>query len=418
MVSAQIINKILHTKKLDILEENNIPKEYLVGYEDEIDFIYNHTKKYGNVPDVETFVSHFNEFEIVDVQESDKYLIDTLKEEYLFNKSVPVVENIAKLLNTDANEAVEYMLSATKDLTPTYDIKGVDIIQQAQERYEEYLDRRSNKADWFFPTGFPELDDVINGIQRTEEYFVIFARTNQGKSWILEKMCTNVWQLGYNVGYISPEMGASSIGYRFDTLYRNFSNRDLVWGNTSLDEKAYKDYVEKLKEHNNKFVVATPDDFNKQLTVSKVRNFIKQNKLDLIAIDGITYMKDERFKRGDSKTVELTHISEDLMSLSIEMNVPILVVVQANRGGAGLDEDETPELESIRDSDGISHNATKVISLRQTQDGVLILEVKKQRNGIVGTKCQYTWNADKGEFISLGNKHIEKRKIEKEEDIF
>lgn len=418
MVSAQIINKILHTKKLDILEENNIPKEYLIGYEDEIDFIYNHTKKYGNVPDVETFVSQFNEFEIVDVHESDKYLIDTLKEEYLFNKSVPVVENIAKLLNTDANEAVEYMLSATKDLTPTYDIKGVDIIQQAQERYEEYLDRRSNKADWFFPTGFPELDDAINGIQRTEEYFVIFARTNQGKSWILEKMCTNVWQLGYNVGYISPEMGASSIGYRFDTLYRNFSNRDLVWGNTSLDEKAYKDYVEKLKEHNNKFVVATPDDFNKQLTVSKVRNFIKQNKLDLIAIDGITYMKDERFKRGDSKTVELTHISEDLMSLSIEMNVPILVVVQANRGGAGLDEDATPELESIRDSDGISHNATKVISLRQTQDGVLILEVKKQRNGVVGTKCQYTWNADKGEFISLGNKHIEKRKIEKEEDIF
>ena len=418
IVSAQIISKILHSKSLDILVTNNIPKEYLVGYEDEINFIYEHKKKYGNIPDIETFVSKFKEFEVVGVEESDKYLIDALKEEHLYEVSYKILETSAKLMKTDSNEAMSYLLSHIDELQPTYGVKGVDIIQQADKRYEEFLDRKSNQANWFFPSGFPELDNVINGIQRTEELVVLFARTNQGKSWALEKICTSVWELGHNVGYVSPEMGDSSIGYRFDTLHRNFSNQDLKWGRDTLDETEYKTYIDELKTHKNKFIITEPKDYDYEVTVSKIKNHIIENNLDLIAIDGITYMTDERARRNDSRTNELTHISEDLIAMSKELNVPVLVVVQSNRGGAGLEEDNTPELENIRDSDGIAHNATKVISIRKTQDDVLILEVKKQRDGIVGTKCQYTWNADKGEFISLANKSVSHRVIEKDEDIF
>ena len=43
-------------------------------------------------------------------------------------------------------------------------------------------------------------------------------------------------------------------------------------------------------------------DFNKRLTVSKLRSFIVKNKLDIVGIDGLTYMSDERHKRGDNKT--------------------------------------------------------------------------------------------------------------------
>ena len=114
----------------------------------------------------------------------------------------------------------------------------------------------------------------------------------------------------------------------------------------------------------------------------------------MLAIDGITYMTDERYKRGDNKTTQLTNISEDLMQLSCELRIPILVVVQSNRGGVDKD---TPDLEDIRDSDGISHNATKVISLRQKGDG-LIMHIKKNRDGRVGDKICYLWDIDTGTF--------------------
>lgn len=399
MIALQLISKVLNTGNYSIIENNMLTKDYFVGYEDEYDFISNHVKQYGNVPDKATFLEKFNEFELVDVEESDKYLIDKIREEYNYYKSVPILKKWSELLKEDSNLAAEYMLSAIKTITPNYNLGGVDIVSQAKDRYDEYLYRKNNPDNTFFTCGFKELDDITHGIQRGEELYVIFARTNQGKSWIMEKMCTHVWQIGYNVGYISPEMSASSIGYRFDTLYNNFSNKALMWGNDSVPQEEYEKYINELANKKNKFIVATPLDFDKRITVTKLKNWVQQFNLDMIAIDGIKYMTDERYKKGDSTTTSLTNISEDLMGLSMELKIPVLVVVQANRSGVKEDDkDGTPELESIRDSDGISHNASKVLSLRQLKDNILEIGIKKQRFGQCGGKLKYRWDIDTGSF--------------------
>lgn len=402
MVAWQILCKCLSQGNIDIIEDNQLTEEYFTGYEEERNFIVSHFKEYGNTPDKATFLSKFPELELVEVTESDRYLVETVREECLYYKAVPVVQEIAKLLKTDANAAAEYMIHATKELQPNYNLGGIDIVADAMTRYNEFIERKEKQDEWFFTTGFPELDDATHGIQRREELFIIFARTNQGKSWVLEKICTHIWEIGFNVGYISPEMGPSSIGYRFDTLHKQFSNKGLMWGKDDVVNEEYKKYINELSERKNRFIVATPNDFDRKITITKLRNWIKQYKLDAIAIDGITYLSDERGKRGDSKTTSLTNISEDLMSLSMEMNVPVLAVVQANRSGVVDSEtDDLPELESIRDSDGISFNASKVISLRQNKDGDLMMQIKKQRNGFVGTKIAYHWNANIGEFVNI-----------------
>lgn len=432
MVSLQIISKILHTKNTSFLQNNCLTKDYFVGYENEYDFITNHISKYGTVPDVATFLATFPDIELVEVTESDKYLVDTIREEYLYYKSVPIVQKVAELLKTDANAAAEYMVSAINDLQPNYELGGIDIIAEAESRYEQFIERKEHQENWFFTTGFEELDDLIHGIQRTEEFMLIFARTNQGKSWVLEKMCTHVWQLGFNVGYISPEMTPNSIGYRFDTLYQNFSNKGLMWGKDEVIDEEYKSYIDTLREKSNKFLVATPKDFNRQITVSKLKNWKEQYNLDLIAVDGIKYMTDERYKRGDSLTVSLTNISEDLMSLSNDVGVPIIVVAQANRTGVKDDTQEgTPELDSVRDSDGIAQNASKVLSIRQKKDGVLEIGVKKQRFGPVGGKLLYHWDINVGDFSYIPSEtdaqplerkreaiQRERKKFNDKEDVF
>ena len=396
MIQLQVLSKIIQSGNFDIVDENMLNESYFPGYEEEFNFIQNHVKEYGNVPDRATFLGKFPEIELVEVTETDRYLVSALREENLYYRAVPIIQNSAKLFQADSNEAVEYLMNAIKTLQPNYDLGGTNIIADAKERYDQYIERKDHQEDWYFTSGFEELDDLIHGIQREEELFVIFARTNQGKSWILEKMCTHVWELGFNVGYISPEMSASSVGYRFDTLFRNFSNKALMWGKEEVDN--YEDYINSLAENEHKFIVSTPHDFNKKITVTKLKNWIMQYKLDAIFIDGITYLTDERFKRGDTKTTILTNISEDLMSLSMELHVPVLVVVQANRTGVvDKDAEGTPDLESIRDSDGISHNASKVLSIRQ-KDNVLEMGIKKQRFGAVGGKLLYAWDIDTGKF--------------------
>ncbi len=394
MVSLQILNKIISTKDISIITDNNLTIDYFLEYEDEYSFIKEHFDNYKNVPDTETFINRFPDFELLEVNESDRYLVDAIREEYLYSKSVPVIKKAAELLKSDSNEASRYLQSELVNLTPNYTTPYVDIIH-SNSRVEMFEDKSNNKDKWFIPTGFEELDDIIYGWQCGEEFVVIFARTGIGKSWVLVKTVQHAWEIGKNVGYISPEMSADKIGYRFDTLNNHFSNMALVRGDkskVSIDE--YRQYNEKLAEHNNRILVSTPMDFNKQVTVGKLRTFVQANNLDMLAIDGITYMTDERYKRGDNKTTSLTNISEDLMALSCELKIPILVVVQSNRGGT---EKDTPDLEDIRDSDGIAHNATKVISLNQKEEA-LVMKIKKNRDGKIGDKLTYLWDIDLGEF--------------------
>ena len=394
MVSLQILNKIISTKDISIITDNNLTIDYFLEYEDEYSFIKEHFDNYKNVPDTETFINKFPDFELLEVNESDRYLVDAIREEYLYSKSVPVIKKAAELLKSDSNEASRYLQSELVNLTPNYTTPYVDIIH-SNSRVEMFEDKSNNKDKWFIPTGFEELDDIIYGWQCGEEFVVIFARTGIGKSWVLVKTVQHAWEIGKNVGYISPEMSADKIGYRFDTLNNHFSNMALVRGDkskVSIDE--YRQYNEKLAEHNNRILVSTPMDFNKQVTVGKLRTFVQANNLDMLAIDGITYMTDERYKRGDNKTTSLTNISEDLMELSCELKIPILVVVQSNRGGT---EKDTPDLEDIRDSDGIAHNATKVISLNQKEEA-LVMKIKKNRDGKIGDKLTYLWDIDLGEF--------------------
>lgn len=395
MITLQIINKVLQTQDIQIINKNALTEEYFVGYESEFNFIVDHFNKYGKVPDKATFLDNFNDFNFIEVAETDKYLLDTLYEEHLYYKSVEVVQKVAELLKHNSNDAVEYLHSQLPNLQIAATTEGTDIISQADERYKIYLEKMNAENPWYITTGFEELDDILNGWAKGEELIVLFARTGQGKSWVLAKTLAHAWQIGNRVGYISPEMSATRIGYRFDTLFKNFSNRNLVWGK---EEPDYPDYIEELRKHENPFIVATPLDFQKKITITKLKNFVQTHKLDILGIDGITYLTDERYKRGDNKTITLTNISEDLIALSMELGIPIIVVVQSNRSGVkAQDSDGTPELENIRDSDGIAQNATKVIALRQTGAG-LEFGIKKHRDGINGGKLIYYWDIDKGQF--------------------
>jgi len=100
------------------------------------------------------------------------------------------------------------------------------------------------------------------------------------------------------------------------------------------------------------------------------------------------------------------------MSLSIEMGIPIIEVVQANRVGA-RDKDgdvntDAPEIDTIRGSDGISHNASRILSVvhnRTTKGsaGSLTMYLNKNRYGQDGNKLIYTYDINTGTFTYVNN---------------
>jgi replicative DNA helicase len=392
MVELQILSKVLTEKNLSMLTLNNITDDYFITYPDHYQFIKNHVAEYGNVPDSETFLSKFPDFPLVEVTESDKYLIDTFNEEHLYALTVPVLNKVAEYMKTDSHDAVEYLQSQLPNLMQQGTVIGKDIISGAKIRLVEWQQRCKNREKFIIMSGFDELDDITGGWNRGEELVLIFARTGNGKSWVLIKTLEHAWKTGMRVGLIEPEMSATKTGYRFDTLSQNYSNSALTRG---YELEGYEAYIERLTSEEIPFFVAGPKDFRGKITVSGLRGFCMANKLDILAIDGINYLTDERRQRGDNRAVALTNISENLMELSIELGIPIIVVAQSNREGAGTG--NTPEIENVRDSDGIAHNASIVISIMQKDPGIE-MAIKKNRNGKTGDKLTYLWEPDVGNY--------------------
>ena len=81
MTELQVVSRILNQKSMNIVTENNITDDYFISYKSEYEYIKNHVEKYGNVPDKETFLSVFPDFQVVDVSETDKFLVNTFNEE-------------------------------------------------------------------------------------------------------------------------------------------------------------------------------------------------------------------------------------------------------------------------------------------------------------------------------------------------
>jgi replicative DNA helicase len=77
LVELQVLNKVLREQNINLLTLNGITEDYFITYPNEYNFIMSHVNSYGNVPDKETFLSKFPQFNLIEVTETDKYLIDT-----------------------------------------------------------------------------------------------------------------------------------------------------------------------------------------------------------------------------------------------------------------------------------------------------------------------------------------------------
>jgi len=411
MVDLQILNRVLEENSLRLVTDNNLTEAHFAAYSDEFDFIKNHFDKYGKAPDRATMAAKFPEFEFIKCSEPDDYLIKTIQEEHLYFEAVPVIQKAASLLKTDSMEAVKYIRAELQRLEKNISIGGYDIIANSADRLKE-IQRRQEKQ-YFVPTGFDELDRLLFGWKSGEELVTWLGRTNEGKSWVVEKCLEGCWSQGYPVGLYSGEMSRTSVAFRFDALHRNFSNSLLSAGR--VNEAQYKDYLDLLRKNPTPFFVITPKDLGGPATVSQLRDFAERNGIKVLGVDQYSLMRDERARKGQQTRLDYAHISEDLFLLSDRLKIPVIAAAQANRAAVAKGEDDkvgAPKIEHLAESDAVAQNSSKVISIKNS-DGILEMNVLKNRDGAKGFTLTYRWDIDSGEFTYIPNSESDEAGVER-----
>lgn len=408
MIELQCINNILAENNIETYLEDGINEDFFPSYTKEWNYILDHYKKYGKVPDQATFLATFTEFDLIDVLEPPKYLLENLREDYVFRQSAKLFNESVELLKQNAFEGLRNILSKGEKLLVSNSIThGTDINNIVNQKLEEINSKKRIDGLLGISTGLKELDDVLGGWLPGEEFVTIVGRVNQGKSWLLQKFLTSAHSQHKRVLLYSGEMSAMQVGYRHDTLAMNYSNRQLTRGTISdLEFTNYENDLKKRAKELEPFIVVTPKDLGgKYMTVSMLKALCKKYQPDIIGIDQLSLMDDER--RGENRRLQLANITMDLFRLSEELGKPILADAQANRNKTSSEEPENPELADIGEADAIGQNSSRVISLVQTKLGLSLL-VTKNRYGENNKKFIYSWDIDLGTFRFVSEEGAQK----------
>ena len=384
MIQLQVLNKVLQDKSLSLLNNNGITSEYFSDYGPEYEFIINHFKEYGNVPDDETVLEHFPGFELLNILETDQYLVDKIREEHLYDALVPILTQAAEDMQTDSSVAVSNILPKLENLIQKSKfVGGVDLTKGAYDRFNWAMDIADKAGDLLgVPTGFELLDDVLGGMLPGEELIVIVGRPGQGKSWTLDKMMVSAWQNEQSVLLYSGEMSEMQVGARIDTLLSNVNISSItkgVWTDRELER--YEDHIEVMQESKTPLVVVTPMMIGgRNMTPALLDSMIQKYKPKVVGIDQLSLMN-ESIPSREQKRIQYANITMDLYKLSAKYSIPIVLNVQAGRA-AKESANDTIQLEHIAESDAVGQNASRVITMQRDEaNGILRLSVVKNRYG-------------------------------------
>lgn len=420
MVQAQLINKLLSSGDSSIITLNNLTDEFFSDYKDEFNYIKNHLQQYGKIPDKLTFIGVFPNFDVFDVKETNDYLLDALYEDRNKRYLTKTFNKIREALiagNTE-NALQIYKDSGDKLLTVKH-LEAIDILKDTS-RYDRYVDKINKPKDYYVTTGFPELDQIIGGWDRKEEYATIIARSGKGKSFILFKMALAAAEQGLNVGLYEGEMQSDKVGYRMDALATHISNNKIIHGNADIQPE-YKKALDSLKNIKGSIKVLTPAMVGGRVGVSTLRAFIEKYNLDMLCVDQHSLLEDDRKARN--AVDRAANISTDIKMLQVLTQIPIITVSQQNR--EAVKDEKLRGTETISQSDKIGQDSTIVLSLEK-KDDVLTINIVKARDGGDGKHLRYISNYDRGEFLFLpdendastasGNNKCEELKNEYEYD--
>ena len=298
MIQLQFINKILDEHSLSMATLNNITEEYFSEYVKEFAFISNHHSKYGKVPDKETFIERFPDFNFIVVDESPTYLVDALQEDFIYRKSLEVFRDVnLEMTEGDSRKAVELLLSRMPDLTAKLNVEAVDVLHEgAKIRFEEYCDKGNDIKKYFVSTGLLELDNLIGGWSKANDLVAICARPGIGKSWMLDYFLYNAAKDGLTVALYSGEMSESQVGYRIDTFMSNISNFKLSKGYNDIFDD-YQQHIKNIQDLPGKLLVCTPKTLGGVATVPKLKAFCERYKVDILGVDQYSLLDDARHNR-------------------------------------------------------------------------------------------------------------------------
>ncbi len=288
---------------------------------------------------------------------------EIVRERAVLRKLIAVSDEIAaSAFNTKGKDAAAVLDDAMQKVLGISPETSTDEWESMDQIVVQELDLIQDRADGddterpadYIATGLSALDDLLDGGLRAGQLIIVGARPGMGKTAIADTIGVNVARRGLPVGKFSMEMQNQEGGQRalsnvgripLHMLRRPKRMSQEHWSSLSAA-------VEELRGI--PFYSNDKGGLNINQVRAKARALKRRHGLRLLIVDYLQLMSgtDSRSPR----TYQLEEASRGLKALAKELGVPVIALVQVNRG-VEKETDPMPRPSDIKDCGAIEQDA-------------------------------------------------------------
>ncbi len=310
------------------------------------------------VADIYTYApnaAHFgNHLKIVKEKHVLRSIIRTCTES--ISEAYDNPEDTAKLLDQVEQEVLGIRQSS--ETAAGFSIR--DSVGEVMTRFQEILAGEVEVQG--VATGYTDLDGMSKGL-KPGEMFVVAARPSMGKTSLMMNIVEHIC-----VDQSTPTLVFSCEMTAFQIVQRLvFSRARFALSRIGKGFKPSKEELIKLKRASQEIAEARLwiDDtagIPIETLRAKARRRKREDGIGLIAIDYLQLLKSNSRQAANSREREIGEISAGIKALAKELEVPIVVLAQLNRGPEGRTGSSlgVPRMSDLRESGTIEQDADMI----------------------------------------------------------
>lgn len=326
------------------------------------------------LPSVHAFKTYENNIKSFNAIDNAQYIVydflTNTKEVNDVKELSKLIENINKLEHQTVKKQESF-----KEL----------LVKRVEEHQETPADGLSG-----IDTGFKSLNRYTDGWQKSD-LIIVAARPSLGKTALVLDSGKKSSKSNTMFTFFSIEMVKALVVDRMIASEGKINLMKMRNPNKTFNPDDWERYWNSIG-----YLENLPVDIRDENTVPEIRAAIRKNirenqdKDHLIAIDFLTLIQPTT--PSGNTHVDVTAIIRDLKSIAKELNVPIIVIAQLNRGVENR-QDKRPSKADLAESGTIEQIADVIAFLyrddyydqESENEGIIEVIFSKNRNGMTGT---------------------------------
>lgn len=380
-IEIALLTRVIYDRDFHGLEKAQITEEFfMTPLAKEVyrfmKMMYHAPETAGQVPSLELIQMHFPQsFYPFPSNDTVPVLAAELRRQKVRIETLILAQNISELAERDPMAAMASLKAEVTKLSALAEV-GQDMTlagayNHLRSNYELVQQSRGVVG---IPYPWDQLNEETQGMQ-DGQFIVLYARPKRMKSWLALYCAMFAYKFARRrVLYYSREMGPKLVAQRAAALfcevdYKSFKNGTLQ---PHMKESVFTKLQEMIDDEKSEGQYGNNQPYFKIISdsggsgggggVSWLHAKVKEADPDIVFVDGMYLMKDDRSASRAADWKNITHISQDLKMLAQAEDIPLFGITQANRGS---EKDKEQQLSGIGYSDAFAQDADAAFHLEK-----------------------------------------------------